>query len=213
MKSIFLNVLIASALSAVDFWQQKPPENWSPQECKKLISKSPWALDAPVTGNPPSTDKASAIGFNPSGSSGAGGTAMRTVSVRWESAEPLRAAVKRLNAPELSAPDAAGFYVIHVSNLQVPGADDAAIAAEMKRTFDRLQSSAKLTRKGKPPIACAKVTGKLIGGPGLLFFFPKTGAPITAEDKEVQFETELTTMDVKAKFNLKNMTFGNGLSL
>jgi hypothetical protein len=213
MRSIFLNLSAAAITLAADFWQQKPPDKWSPQECKKLLSKSPWAMDAPVTGNPPSSESTGRVGFNPSGSSGADGTAMRTVSVRWESAEPVQAAAKRVNAPELSASDAAQFYVIHVSNLQIPGANESVIAAELQRTFDRLRSQAKLTRKGKPPIACAKVTGKLIGGPGLLFFFPRKDAEINEGDKEVQFETELTTLDLKAKFPLKNMTFGTGLSL
>lgn len=213
MRSIFLNFSAVAITFAADFWQQKPPDKWSPQECKKLLAKSPWAMDAPVTGNPPSTETTGGVGFNPSGSSGAGGTAMRTVFVRWESAEPVQAAARQTNASQLPASDVAQYYVIHVSNLQVPGANETAIAAELQRTFDRLQSQAKLTRKGKSPIACTKVTGKLIGGPGLLFFFPRKDAQISADDKEVQFETELTTLDVKAKFPLKNMTFGPGLSL
>ncbi|BDC51076.1 hypothetical protein F183_A33920 [Bryobacterales bacterium F-183] len=139
---------------------------------------------------------------------------MRTVTVRWESAEPIHAAAKRLNNSTLPESDLAKFYVIHVSNLQVPGANESAIASEMARTKDRLKSQSKLTRKNKAPIACAKVTGTLIGGPGLMFFFPKEqDSEIKAGDNEVQFEAELTTLDVKAKFPLKNMTFGGRLAL
>ena len=49
-------------------------------------------------------------------------------------------------------------------------------------------------------------------GMTLLFLFPRA-ADITAEDKDVSFETAVGQMSVKTKFNLKDMMYDGKLAL
>jgi hypothetical protein len=70
-----------------------------------------------------------------------------------------------------------------------------------------------LTVKGKDPIQATDVQA---GGneqrPVVVFLFPKT-APITLDDKDVEFSTKLGPIAVKQKFHLKDMVFNGKLDL
>jgi hypothetical protein len=46
----------------------------------------------------------------------------------------------------------------------------------------------------------------------LVFAFPKT-IPITLEDKDVEFVTKLGALEIKKKFNLKDMVFHGQLEM
>ena len=45
-------IVLASAAAAQQFWEKKPSENWSRDECKRLLENSPWvqkySISAPV---------------------------------------------------------------------------------------------------------------------------------------------------------------------
>jgi hypothetical protein len=45
-----------------------------------------------------------------------------------------------------------------------------------------------------------------------LFIFPRTD-PITLDDKEVELDLKLGTMEAKRKFNLKDMVYNGKLEL
>ena len=42
-------IVIPAALFAAEFWQQKPAADWSEKDCSRLVAKSPWAKDTPVS--------------------------------------------------------------------------------------------------------------------------------------------------------------------
>src|ERR1043166_8468968 len=42
---------IASPASSKDFWNEKPPAEWTPDEIQQLLTKSPWAKEASVSYN------------------------------------------------------------------------------------------------------------------------------------------------------------------
>jgi len=44
--------LAVAAASEKPFWQVKPPDTWSRQECAKFLSSSPWVSQWPPVGNP-----------------------------------------------------------------------------------------------------------------------------------------------------------------
>ena len=70
-----------------------------------------------------------------------------------------------------------------------------------------------LSVKGKDPLPASDLQ---IGGneqrPVLVFLFPKT-APLSLDDKDVEFSTKLGPIVVKQKFHLKDMVFNGKLDL
>jgi hypothetical protein len=76
-----------------------------------------------------------------------------------------------------------------------------------------------LKRNNKPPIALmdmgvqqAPASEKAPGFLVVVFGFPRTDA-IKLEDKDVEFVTKLGQVDIKKKFNLKDMVFHGQLEL
>jgi hypothetical protein len=134
-------------------------------------------------------------------------------TVRWESAAPVVEARKKQPDPE-----AAENYMISVSGLPLfggpppSGGPDAPAGGERpdrptptaeqrKAMIGNLKQSSALERKGKDPIAAVRV-GELEGSetPTLLFYFPRTGDPISLADKEVIFRTRIGPLQLKVKF-------------
>ena len=142
-------------------------------------------------------------------------------TVRWESAKPV------LEALKTSTPEGlAGDYIISVRGVPViqqgrqhsdDGETDTTISKGLNdEVLDRIKSLTYLEPKGKSPAQPAVVQKGPIsstGMPTLLFGFPRDVVALTAVDKEVLFTTRLGTLDVRAKFNLKEMTYHNELAL
>jgi len=125
--------------SSADFWNKKPPAQWTPEEIDRLTTKSPWAKPVKAQGTASYSDGGArqrtgtgypgsappTIGLPRIGIGGRGGGMGRggggnrsprqtsttyTGTVRWESAQPVLDALK---AP--LAKDFDGHYVISVS--------------------------------------------------------------------------------------------------
>jgi len=134
--------------------------------------------------------------------------------VRWDSAAPVKAALKTSMPAE-----AADSFLISVSGLRVRPHEDenessSSQADDDQRTGSRLMHGTTLEVKGKEPISPSgvqKVDGD--GGPIWRFRFPRAGNPITAEDKEVALVMHLGRMTLRAKFPLKEMTYKDQLAL
>jgi len=235
---------------ASDFWNKKDPANWSSDEVGKLTSKSPWAKDvnaASVALSRPYADggvpDASTGGGNrgyPGGGGGGGygggggmsrGAGRNTAdsemplsyraTVRWESAKPIRDALKSPLPQEL-----AGDYVISVSGVPIlargrqrtdDGENEATISKGLStEVLERIKDLTYLEPKGKTPAQPAVVLKGQItsaGMPTLLFGFPREVMPITADDEQVTFTTKLGPIEVRAKFVLKDMMYHKELAL
>jgi hypothetical protein len=134
--------------------------------------------------------------------------------VRWESAAPLSAALRK-SVP----PDAGESYIISVTGLRMrrPSKDSESSSTQTdddQRTGDRLMHATTLEIKGKDsisPSAVKKVDD--VDGPIWRFSFARSGNPITAEDKEVTFVTHVGRATVRAKFALKEMVYKDQLTL
>ena len=139
------------------------------------------------------------------------------LSVRWQSAQPVREAmvVVKYGREKATSDEAKQFL-----NQQVPSyiVGILGLPAEVARMpADRLTELAKsgtaLLRKDKDPIpaeaAQAASREKLAD---LYFLFPKT-SPITIDDKEVEFVSKVGRFEVKRKFKLKDMQIGDKLDL
>jgi hypothetical protein len=145
-----------------------------------------------------------------------GGAAMNAprVIVRWETAAPIREASRAAEVPYAAriAEWQQQFYVITASGLPFGGRQQLD-PERMRQMQQRLRSSASLTAKGKPPVSPEQVF--VANGPSgatMIFLFPRSAA-ITAEDKDVAFETGGGQFQIKAKFNPHDMEYQGKLAL
>ncbi len=96
-------------------------------------------------------------------------------------------------------------YVIAVIGLAAPdaGSDAAGLA-----------SNAFLTVRGRPAVRANESSYRRIGNSDVYFFrFTKASLPITFEDQQVEFKMRMGQMDVKRKFEVKDMQFEGKLAL
>ena len=201
--------------SSGDFWNRKPPSQWTAEEIDRLITKSPWAKEvkAEYLSNPNSEcgggrgvwsehpPISRPIGFPSLGGGGSKGVKSEYVAtVRWESAEPIRLALKTKLTDVFSK-----HYVISVSGLPLTGGDDCkASTAE-----DDLKSLKQFATLGATHADV--IERQVSASSNFLFGFPK--AAITADTKEGEFVTHLGRLAVRAKFNLKEMIYSGELAL
>ena len=217
------------AFGASDFWNKKDPATWSGGDIRTLTTESPWAKAVAVASRaqagetfPGSSPAGSGLPGDPAiGSPGQqannprmnipiGGADANTrgvegrrpsvVTVRWESAEPIRDALKN-SIPSVFDQ----HYVISVSGFQIPGAERAAM-------LEQLKASASLQARGKdrvqPGVAQYSKDGSII-----LFAFLKELFPLTAADKDVQFTINTGDLSLRAKFDPKEMTYHGQLAI
>lgn len=141
--------------------------------------------------------------------------------VRWESARPIQEALKTPLPESL-----ANAYVISVSGVPVLGAgrhhseegdtDSTVSKGLSEEVLERIKNLTYLQPKGKSPAQPSVVQKGSIsssGTPTLLFGFPRDVLPLTAEDREVIFMTQLGAIDIKTKFSLKDMMYHKELAL
>ena len=150
------------------------------------------------------------------GGGGARGVIAPEVTVRWDSAKPVLAAMKVQLPAALD-----GHYAITVLGLPpqmemmgvrmntLPPGDSAAL---QKAVVDSLLKGATLSGKGHDPLNAVMVlqSGDLHA---LIFGFPKQGFPIAATDKEVTFQLKLGQLTIKAKFQPKEMIYDGQLAV
>jgi hypothetical protein len=143
--------------------------------------------------------------------------------VRWESAKPLRAAYKT------PLPDAlANDYVISLSGIPIlqqgrrsadnDNSDDGSTVSKgpTPEVLDRIKELTYLEPKGKgaaQPNTVQQGTSPTGETNVLLFGFSHETLQLSADDKEVSFTTQLGKLEVKTKFNLKDMMYHKELAL
>jgi hypothetical protein len=144
---------------------------------------------------------------NRSGRSGGGQNTPRQVTLRWESAFPVREA--ELKAPEPNAPsvDEAHYAiaVYHVPSRMEQG--------DAKKFADGLKKTAVLKRQGQKDLKPSSV--EVIDrerGPVIVYFFPRT-KEITLKDKEVDFKAHIGRLKIAEPFYLDQMVYAGRLEL
>ncbi len=230
-------VALTSAIGfCAEFWNTKAPAEWSAKEVQQILTKSPWAKAAttefnprgmrreggemrPPEGAPPMGEGQGGPGPGMGGPGGGGpmGPPEFNASVRWESALPVRDALKEKLPREFE-----GYYVIAVSGMpemrrprrQREGEQKADPEQMRKRMMERMKESTTLVKKGKDPIKPERIETNSQGEASIyLFFFPRGDAPIALDDKELTFTTAFGPMEVKAVFPLKDMIYRGKLEL
>jgi len=185
---------LTRAWGAGDFWNRKSPRDWSDEEIRQLITRSPWAQDAradPKVGvyaPVPQTAQSGRGAEKPD----IGARTPRMI-VCWDSARPILDALGNLLPPGLE-----GHYVIGVT--------------DPEHEIDPLKASSSLTAKGKEPVQA----GTIVRGRDkvtVFIAFSKELLPLTTRDREVVFSLDTDQIGLKAKFDPRQMLYKGELAL
>ena len=218
----------APAALAADPWKKKYPE-WKREDALAILNRSPWAITGrvefklegkdiegprsggvvgPMEGPPGGNGTVGPPGGAPARAGGGliqhGPEAMPNFKtlVRWESARPVRLAM----GIEDESPNPYR-YVVTVAGFPILRADVEASLVPMKRLT-------RLERAGKDMLFATRADSRdKTGGLTLVFLFDGEAQPITSDDREVQFVTRLGAMNLRVKFNLRDMMFERKLAV
>ena len=220
--------LLAATLAVKAFggaaWKKKYAD-WKREDALEILNHSPWAqtgkvefkmegkdiegprsggVVGPMEGPPGGNGTVGPPGGAPARAGGGiiqhGPEAMPNfrVLVRWESARPVRLAMGIEQPAE----------TLHLYTLAVIGFP--ILKVDLASSLDALKAASRLERPGKERLWAARVEGReTTGQTALLFQFNGDFDPITADDKDVQFVTRLGAMNLRVKFNLRDMNFEN----
>lgn len=210
----------AAGLAAASFWDAKAYTEWSSKEVEQMLGDSPWAQKISVVVPVPPRGSGDVDARGRGGDDEGGGRGGRggfpvpppqlKLVITWRSALPVRQALIRLpNGASNAAVDQQPlleqpmFYTVTLAGVPIRYARATASAG----------TSSFLRRGKKPPIALVQ-GGMQQGGATLtmVFAFPRTD-PITLDDKDVEFVTTIGTIEIKKKFNLKDLVFNGQLEL
>jgi hypothetical protein len=250
-----LSVVFAAVIQASQPWD-KTPDGWNQAEIQRVLTNSPWAqqtsatiidpYDAiePTQAPLPGAKEAGIAGpsTGPRWDGGVGRNRMGRlptvpITVRWDSATPVREAL-RLSSPPNASPndslsakpgaDVSSAYVITIIGLvqggkyraqgnptepKISSSDNTKTidAGDPEGVLEAFMQYSRLRAPGVPDIHPNNV--KLDPATGAIhIFFPRTH-PLGRHQKEVQFTTHLGSLNVSAKFRLGSMTFRGQLEL
>jgi hypothetical protein len=166
-----------------DFWNTKPPSQWDAGEIYQLLNHSPWADSTdwwhPTPRKTPQANVATVV--------------------TWESARPIRDALKTRPAPVYQ-----NYYVIGVDGL--PSGD---YSPDYLSQFAVLRSR----RKSKWTARAASARERIRTSSVCQFAFPRGSAPIGPETEEVIFEMNLEPWMLQARFKPREMLYRGELAL
>jgi hypothetical protein len=219
-------VLSALALTGADqAWKNKQYPEWTEDDAKEVMTNSPWAKAVVVTPIKPNAQAGQAgshrgrigiggFGIGRTGRRGAddGASAATpdqpaTLTLRWESAQPMREA--ELKARDTGAPDVADdFYAIAVY-----GIPHDTLSDDSKERQDKLKKLALLKREGKKDVKPTRVDILLRdSGPLVVYLFSKS-AEFNWRDHGITFEAQISRLKFSQAFSTDDMTFQGKLEL
>lgn len=208
-----LFALSALLLTAADqAWKNKQFPEWTEEDAKELLKDSPWVKTVVATlVKAPDRVSVGRRGGRRHGASAAAAadkTPAPTLTLRWESALPVREA--ELKARDVTAPtlDDEDHYAIAVYG--IPRAmlrDDSKIMAE------DLKRQALLKREGKKDTKPSSVEILLRDdGPVVVYLFPKS-AEFDWRDHRIEFDAQVPGLKFTQAFSFDDMTFHGKLEL
>jgi hypothetical protein len=218
MLTLPLAAVPAFSSPAGEFWNEKKPADWTEAEVQEMLTRSPWAKEGAVnvfggaggsllnrngamnrSGNMSSSGRQRTGTTQPQ--SGDAPDLRYKAIVRWQSALPVREALKSKPSPGL-----AEFYIIAVVG-DLAMADPEADEAQRESRIDMMKQYTKLDRHGGA-IMLANI--EPVKNLGTLFYFSRA-EPI--KDGQVTFDTKMGPVEVKCKFTVKEMMYHGKLEL
>jgi hypothetical protein len=250
----FLLLTVAALATAAQPWS-RDPQRWTAEDARHILLDSPWAQPGtalfgheltPEDIPPAPLPGASEAGVaGPQAHTGAGwdggpgrDTAGRTptlpVTVRWDSALPVREAVLKLPASDRTPGDLyteaqiAKDYIITVTGLVPAGryastgqiqkessssddGDGAKRSQDPEQLLEDLMGASRLVPRQGQPIRPDDV--KLDAATGTLHVFFPRAAGLGMDAREVTFTTQFGSMRVSQRFRLREMKYEGRLEL
>ena len=186
-----------------DFWNKKPPAAWTPEEINRLLTHSPWAKEiTPIyTSLPPPTDRRP-WGENPPFPGGPvkpqrSIKAPYRVTIRWESADPIRSAQKTALPVAFSDYYVVGIYFDYATRRDLGS-----------KPLENLQQTTVLLDTRAVDAEIVRVHPEIANG--FLAGFPK---PSTGGVKQLEFSCRIGLLALKAKFDTGVMLYHGKLAL
>jgi hypothetical protein len=208
--ALLLSLTSFASAYAKEFWNDKKPEQWTPDEVDLLLNKSPWARDAvvsyyggqngPLSSTLPNqrTHRGASSGSSPSAPAPADWKAI----VRWQSALPVQQALQLEATADLEK-----FYILNmIGDVPSVGADPDGLA--QLKLYTKLEHKGDAINLSRVSVAPANNITRA----GTLFYFSRDLA-LRPEDKVATFSTKLGPIDLKCKFTLKEMMYRGKLEL
>ena len=231
-------LLAAGAALGEDFWDKKEYMHWTDEEVKKVMTNSPWAKDVTITapasafgrGQRPAAPAETETdaggggggrggrGGRGGGGGGAGGggrgEALLTLNMSWRSALPLRKALVRSRLGAAAAVPAEAQQLIDQDTEEYVVIVSGVPTGMARAANNQIVLGKSTIRFGKkPPLGPKGVDFQArTQSVDIVFVFPKT-QPGVADDKEVEAILKLDTVELKRKFNLKDMVYNGKLEL
>jgi hypothetical protein len=218
-------------------WISKPAGQWTEEDARQVLTKSPWAKDisAVVTrrltedqlreagqmgqprgvGNENVDPKGSGPTVSPNVFTGRGGDdrSVRSLpqsiklKLRWESALPVRLAELKSREDALPTLEGDGYRIVVYG---VPGGN---FKGDPEQLGEPLKNLAALKREGKKDVRPVRVeVFQRENGVVITYLFPLS-AEITKSDQRIQFEAHIGRIVLAHTFELSEMVFMGKLEL
>ncbi len=223
---LVLPVFLAFAAAAEDDapWRAKQAAQWSEDDAREFLAGSPWVKSF----TPALPQSAEGVGRRlgnvsigipglggmgggrPNGNGNGDSPADQPppkVTLRWESAMPVRTAELKVHDNDAPAVDDSHYAIA------VYGIPARLLDGDFSQLGDRLKKRAALKRDGKKDFKPSSV--QVIdrpGGPIVLYLFPMTNE-ITKEDHRVEFDATIGKMELLQSFFTQDMVLEGKLQL
>lgn len=201
------------AFAAKEFWNDVSPENWTAAEVQELLTRSPWAKPAEIKDNgevglTSSRPGRSGSRNEPAGAASSGPRIEWKAIVRWDSALPLRHALR-----DFAPKDSEDSYVLNVIG-NLPNAIPPADEPEGRDGLGYLKEVTKLQHKGDEiHLSRVETAHASERSPaGTRFYFSRKLA-LMPEDREATFVTRIDRIEVRCRFALRDMLVRGNLEL
>jgi hypothetical protein len=239
MRTFRIPMLVAAAtcLIAAPVWETKSASQWTEEDARQVLAKSPWSKPTRAVirrrlteeqlreggemgltrgiGNEGVDPKCSGPKVSPNILTGPGGGDRSprsvpqsiTLQLRWESALPVRLA--ELKSHEIEPPTLhRDGYSIAVYG--VPGGDFKGTPEQLGQPLKNL---AALKREGKKDVRPVRVeVFQRENGAVVVYLFPLS-AEISKKDRRIQFEAQIGRIVFSQDFDLSEMEFLGKLEL
>lgn len=203
------------SLWAAEAWKTKKYTEWSESDAMQVLERSPWgATVSVIIGAVPSMDDSSesTLGSRPTAQPPTDDTNSTNFMVAWYSSVPVREAQARLALLHKRANEQqVSQFLQPVTDACLITVSGAYLRPFLRMDKEKMLKGSYIQVKGKNKIYATDYTPPKPGQSNLaLYQFPRTldGKPVlTAEDKDVQFVTDLGAFRVHARFSPKKMIF------
>jgi hypothetical protein len=198
-------LLLAGALSSrlgasePDFWNIKPPSEWSTGDIYRLANHSPWANSVQSWRRPPLVIGGGGQSGGPIWPASPPEWGPKGV-ITWESARPIREAL-RTRLPRVFA----NSYVIGVDGIPLGNAP----SPDYLRAYTVLRSKGRIKWTVRPWAARELIRNSVV----YAFGFPRSAAPIDPESSEIYFESQFGRWMVQTRFKPREMFYQGELAL